>query len=174
MTTNQTNSMYCLHSGIINQSGTKENNPADHKEPVHEITVSQNSRIIIIKRYEGTMINGHAILIPVISKSQAEMKQAVYFAAIAYNNHETARLLIKEALMFSWETGYLTAFAPDNDRAFSDCGFERCHRHVFSGDESHANLLYSNLSWDGINTIADDLIFPESFQHEFSHEAKNN
>lgn len=115
---------------------------------------------ILIESYTEAELTGHLLILPLFSKSRSNKKQGVLMANIDYKSKEEAGLLIREALMCSWELGYHVAFALYQSNLFTENGFNKVPKTQFPAYHFEVPLLYSELSWEGMKQISADLIFP--------------
>jgi hypothetical protein len=125
-----------------------------------EIQNLKTNEIILLRSYMGNHTTGYIIFLPVSSTSKPTKKQAVLLAGLSYSNRETSIVLIREGLMVSWELDYQVAFAPDADPLFYESGFEKNSRNFFQKNENAHPVLTSEISWDGMKSISNDLIYP--------------
>jgi len=117
--------------------------------------------IILIESYRNTHLSGHIVIKPLDSVSNPSDKQAGFLTDLFYSSPEEGKLLIKEALMRSWELGYRVAFTSIGDSIYLKSGFRKIARKFTHSFNTNLPLLYSELVWNGIKLISDDLIFPK-------------
>jgi len=111
--------------------------------------------------YENKQTNS-LLLISLLSKSETSSKSAVIFTEPICFDSDFAKLLIREALMVAWEIGYNVAFAYSANSIFLACGFKEVDT-IFPLYNYELPLLCAELSWNGIEKIPRDLVFPLSF-----------
>lgn len=109
----------------------------------------------------GTERVAHLVLTPLISKSGNKNNRAIMFKDLKYCGFQYADIIIKEALMLSWEMGYEVAFTNTEIPMFVKSGFEKVSR-IFTFYEYQQPLYFSELTWNGMNNIPFDLVFPSN------------
>jgi len=110
----------------------------------------------------GNKQTNSLLLISLLSKSKTSSKPAVIFTEPICSDDDFAKLLIREALMISWEIGYDVAFANSTNKIFLASGFKESEK-IFALYNYELPLLCAELSWNGIEKIQEDLVFPLSF-----------
>ena len=118
-----------------------------------------NSEPILIEKYEEDKFKASVKIVPLFSISKPLEKQAALFTNLSFKNNEVCQEFIKEALKLSWEMGFKVALATEYQNEYTKSGFQQVER-IFHGYKKQYPLLYFELSWDGINKISGDIIFP--------------
>ena len=116
--------------------------------------------VILIESYTGNELTGHLLVTPLFSRTKPAENQAVFLSNLFYSTNKEADSLIREAKMCSWEMEYHVAFALNTCSFYFENGFHKNTNNAFPLYCKEAPLIYSELSWDGINVLSGDLIFP--------------
>ncbi len=116
---------------------------------------------MLVESYSGDVVSGYLVMMSVYSRSDENKKQAVLFLKLIYSDIEEGRMLIREGLMRSWELDYHVAFARETDPLFVESGFRKVPGNFVRSDVTELPLLFSELSWHGMNELSADLIIPK-------------
>jgi len=112
-----------------------------------------------LELHEGQELMGQILLFPLFSNSENNSKKAVWFSDLQYSGFQDARLLIKEALMICWELDFQVAFVNTDNQLYLNSGFEKSTK-IFPFYNQEHPLLHAELTWNGMENIPNDLIFP--------------
>lgn len=99
-------------------------------------------------------------IIPLLS----EFKQAVLLKGY-WPDSEMAKALLKDAVKFSWESGYHVAFLDENIKVAFDIGFEMVDQFEIAG-LNNDNIYGMELSWDGYKKISKNLEIKNKTSHK--------
>jgi hypothetical protein len=116
--------------------------------------------VMLIESYTGNELTGHLLVTPLFSRSRPTKNQAVFFSNLFYSTNREAVLLIREAEMCSWEMKYHVAFALNTCSFYFENGFHKNTNNAFPEYNREIPLIYSELSWNGMDLLSEDLIFP--------------
>ena len=156
METLQINKQYKVKTSICSSIGIEQN-------PILKLNYSSNNRekAFKLELFSGKNLSGQILIIQLNSKTRENSFRAVFFSGLKYSGFREAQHIIKEALMVSWELGFVVAFSNTDIHVFHNSGFEKVSK-IFPFYNYELPLLCYELSWNGMNKIPENLLFPKN------------
>jgi len=113
--------------------------------------------------YEEDRLLGHTFLIPLSSQRNLNVVESALVCGVWTLDMDVAELLIKEAIMSAWESGFHAVFSFENHLKLKKAGFAPVRKDFFSIGLSNYDAIGMELSWNGFKIITKDLILPRVY-----------
>lgn len=139
------------------------NNYFTFSQPTYLKNTLESHSGLSIVGYQNKKVEGHILLFPLTSRRNIGAENAALITGIWCKNEELTHLLIKEAIMCAWESGFDAIFCLENNKNLLRHGFELIENNFFAIDTSEYATYGMELSWNGFQLIPDDLTIPKAF-----------
>lgn len=118
---------------------------------------------ISIVAYKEAALLGHILVVPLSSQSNIGIEEASIICGIWTNEANVAELLVREAMMCSWEAGFHALFCFENYPDLTKIGFQPADKRNFAFNLDKYDVMGIELSWDGFEIISKDLVLPKAY-----------
>jgi predicted N-acetyltransferase YhbS len=118
---------------------------------------------ISLVAYEEEKLLGHILVMPLSSQQNIEVEEAAVIAGIWTDEANVAEILVREAMMCAWESGFHALFSLENYPRIRKAGFKSVDRNYFASNIDLQGVWGVELSWDGLNIIRKGLTLPKVY-----------
>ncbi len=118
---------------------------------------------ISLVAYEGKKLLGHILVMPLSSQQNIDMEEAAVIAGIWADEANVAEMLVREAMMSAWESGFHALFSLENYPRIRKVGFKPVNTGYFASNLNLQEIWGVELSWDGLNIIRKGLTLPKVY-----------
>ena len=132
--------------------------------PDYLINSLENFSGISLVAYNNDVLIGHILIIPLSSQQFLFVEEAALICGVWTNTEDTTELLIREAMMCAWETGYHVIFSFNSFQGLKKAGFVPIKEGAFFAlNIKNCQVFGAELSWNGFEIINKDLVMPKVY-----------
>lgn len=132
-------------------------------QPAHLKNSLESLSGISLVTYQDNKVMGHLLLIPLTSKRNIGLEEAILISGIWLLTEEAREVLLREAMMCAWESGFHAVFSFEAYDGLQEVGFGPIKKDFFAIDISNYAIYGMELSWNGFNLIHKDLTIPKTY-----------
>jgi hypothetical protein len=132
-------------------------------KPKYLQSTLENSVGISLVAYTGKQLLGHILVVPLSSQTNVSKEEAALICGTWALNPTISELLIREAMMYSWESGFHVLFSLENNSLLQKKGFQPAGKDYFAINIDKYNVTGVELSWKGLSLINKDLVLPKAY-----------